>query len=318
VRRRHPPPTTAPLDDDFDAVTAPTASVWMGRQTRATSRYVMRDDFDAVTAPTMSVWTENPRAPPSPVSSEGRDEDEPDAVTWTGPASRHDGHVHRRRPSTNKQHHRYPEFERTEEYVYRGDLDASEWGGRTFNDEDIRMAFVNGGVLELETEVPATTETITMRRRGPETGGGRKMGSSKDSGGRKHGDVSGSLRGYEKSWDGYNDEKRSFRAQGDPRMIEKRVIEDGPERTVSIWRQEVARNSGPDDGWSAADSHAHRKLKARDRERELGRDGGRSQRSREGSNSQLGWRNDVSERDGSRYSGKVCSGTLQPYHLASS
>lgn len=309
MRRHHPPPTTAPLDDDFDAVTAPTASIWAGRRTR-TSTHLMPDDFDAYTAPTTSVWTDHPRAPPSPVSSSGEeDEDPPDEVTWMGASSRHGGRAAQRRwRGTNEsrsKENRYPEFERTEEYVYHGDLDPAEWGGKTFDDEEIRMAYVNGGAMELETEPPGTTETVIMRRRGAEIANGCSAGSH---GRRRQIEASGSPRGRERSWERYNDETRSYRAEGDPKMVEKRVLEDGPERTVSIWRREVARDAG-DDVRSVADSHAHRRLKAPERERDRTRDRERSQRSREAGSSQAGWRGDMPEGDRSRYAGKVCSST---------
>ncbi|EIN12908.1 hypothetical protein PUNSTDRAFT_141471 [Punctularia strigosozonata HHB-11173 SS5] len=316
VRRHYPPPTTAPLDDDFDAVTAPTASVWAGRRTR-TSTHLMQDDFDAFTAPTTSVWTDHPRAPPSPASSSG-EADPPDEVTWMGPSSRHGGRSAQRRwrgTGTNgsqSKENRYPEFERTEEYVYRGDIDPSEWGGKTFDDEEIRMAYVNGGAMELETEPPAATETVIMRRRGAEIANGRCAGMAGGSHGRRQIEAPGSLRGREGSWERYNDETRSYRAEGDPKMVEKRILEDGPERTVSIWRREVARDAG-DDVRSVADSHAQRRLKAPERERDRTRDRERSQRSGGAGSSQAGWRGDMSEGDRSRYAGKSTAGGHRDY-----
>lgn len=51
-------------------------------------------------------------------------------------------------------------------------------------------------------------------------------------------------------------------AAGRSDMVEKRVLEDGPERTISVWREGVAKNSsevGDGDGRSELDSHAGRR-----------------------------------------------------------
>jgi len=47
-------------------------------------------------------------------------------------------------------------------------------------------------------------------------------------------------------------------------LVEHRVMEDGPQRTVSLWRERVARSTGgsvaDDDARSDANSHAHRRV----------------------------------------------------------
>ncbi|KAF8271921.1 hypothetical protein EI94DRAFT_1783871 [Lactarius quietus] len=53
-------------------------------------------------------------------------------------------------------------------------------------------------------------------------------------------------------------------AAGRNDLVEKKVLEDGPERTISVWRESVAKNSsevgdGDNDGRSDLDSHAGRR-----------------------------------------------------------
>ena len=51
-------------------------------------------------------------------------------------------------------------------------------------------------------------------------------------------------------------------AAGRSDMVEKKVLEDGPERTISVWREGVAKNSsevGDGDGRSELDSHVGRR-----------------------------------------------------------
>jgi len=47
-------------------------------------------------------------------------------------------------------------------------------------------------------------------------------------------------------------------------LVEHRIMEDGPQRTVSLWRERVARSTGgsivDDDARSDANSHAHRRM----------------------------------------------------------
>lgn len=199
IRRAYPPPTTAALDDDFDALTLPATSM-------RGSQWVQEEYAD------------------SAVDEYGPERTFGGAVEVTVRAASRYSTVHSERIETP----RTMESRTRSVSLAMGSAEGRVNGTRNGNDR--RMA--------PPSEADGRWESLGRRARQPKVGG---VGSS----------------GSRSGWERY-------------RMVEHKVLEDGPERTISVWREEVAKSSDGDGSTlagdvdefgrrSEVDSHAHRR-----------------------------------------------------------
>ena len=65
-----------------------------------------------------------------------------------------------------------------------------------------------------------------------------------------------------------NNARKVSGRKGRVELVEQKVVEDGPDRTISLWRERVAHSSNgsriADDIQSEADSHSHRRIHSGD------------------------------------------------------
>ncbi|KAI9451386.1 hypothetical protein F5148DRAFT_1333568 [Russula earlei] len=188
VRRPHPPPTTAPLPDDFDAITETRDGTTVYDDAAHSALDI---DYDAITIAPATPRPSSPPIPiraPAPLSPNSRNSDHPTGSPRQPP----------RRASSPSSQPRKPELE-------------------------LRTRARNGAVRAAPPTPPARAKpaaslvVVTVRRSG--------RVSVRET--RPH--------------------RRSRRA-GAPRrdageLVEKLVLEDGPVRTISVWREHVAKNA---------------------------------------------------------------------------
>ncbi|KAI0304257.1 hypothetical protein B0F90DRAFT_1666797 [Multifurca ochricompacta] len=198
VRRPHPPPTTAPLPDDFDAITVTRDSTTVYDDVANSALGI---DYDAITvAPAYEHSI--PLRPTAPMSPSRNPMSPPRQRRGISPPRSVAG------PDARSPHHP------GDGHMYGKGLSAGK-ARSVAGDRSARRSIGSGNP-------PASTPLLPPFP----IGKGPAMGR--------------------------ND------------LIEKKVLEDGPERTISFWREDVAINSseagnGDGDDRSYADSHAGRR-----------------------------------------------------------
>ena len=237
VRRPHPPPTTAPLPDDFDAITETRDSTTIYDDATNSALGIDYDDITIAPAPTAAVVSPTygrasapPIHAPVPVSP-------PRNLTS---------------PLRQQQQHRRPS---SPSHSSIAALSPDARGSRRGGGGDGMSV---GKARSVAGDRDRDRERATQRR-SLGTGNGSVPMPAFPSG-----------KGPAK---GRND------------LVEKLVIEDGPERTVSVWREHVAKNGeengttggggggggggGDGDGRSDLDSHVGRRRVSTDSRRRV-------------------------------------------------
>lgn len=191
VRRPHPPPTTAPLPDDFDAITETRDGTTIYDDAANSALDIDYDDLTVAPTPPAAYSRPSPLPihAPLPISPPRN------LTTSTPPPQHHYQHQRQRRP---------------------GSPSHSLAGVGTGLSSDV----VRGSPRRSDALSPGTARSVAG---GERTSQRRSLGT-----GNVPPPPFSSSRGPAK---GRND------------LVEKLVIEDGPERTISVWRESVAKNA---------------------------------------------------------------------------
>lgn len=240
VRRPRPPPTSAPLDDDFDAITqggtttrGPGTEWGRYHGSRADTAPPLDDDFDAMTytvapprpetvADTEPNWRNTPAPPSSPPPLPPRERERPRSGAPVNGAQRS-----REGEPNVKEFGNYGEYRmymNEMERIFGGSVDLELSVQRQGQEEGTGETNQLGRVMSITSNSPSSG------RRGMRAGrAGGTPSPLGPAGGRSE----------------VRPEADGPKAGQDYEVVTRRVLEDGPERTVTIstWREQVAREA---------------------------------------------------------------------------